>query len=69
MGYMFATSPCGACKNMMSYNPHSVPSFRFNGTDREPVCKDCMAAANAAREKQGFEPHPILADAYEPTEE
>lgn len=52
---------CGAC---MACNPVRVPSVRVNGK-REPVCKACVERYNAERIKQGLEPFPIPADAYE----
>lgn len=68
MGYALAMGLCINCGRLFSFNPNSVPSIRVRGV-REPVCRDCMAAANRARVANGLEPLPILPDAYDPVDE
>lgn len=67
MGYMFVLGNCFACKRPFTFNATWVPSITVEGT-REPVCADCMAAANAKRVGMGLDPHPIHPEAYEPEE-
>lgn len=68
MGYYFAMSPCFGCKNLFSYNPELVPSVRVNGV-REPICANCVKAANPEREKRGLAKIEVLPGAYEAAEE
>jgi hypothetical protein len=61
--YVTVMSACYACKRLFSYHPHLVPSLRVNaegkedpnGT-REPICRDCVEAANPRRIANGLEP-------------
>jgi hypothetical protein len=67
MGFMTAMAPCFGCGRVFGFNPERVPSIRVDGV-RQPVCEDCMERANAQREAQGLEPHPIMPGAYEAEE-
>jgi hypothetical protein len=64
MGYAFITGPCGCCHKIIVYNPIRVPSFRFNGVDKEPICEPCIIVINKERKKKGLELWPIYDDAY-----
>lgn len=69
MGYAIAMSPCAGCGRIFGYNPHLVPSVFVNGV-REPVCADCVEAANPRRVANGLEPFPPPhPDAYQPIDE
>ena len=65
MGYMFVSGPCGGCKRIISYNPIRVPSFRFNGKDKEPICESCIKIINTEKKKSGLKLWPVASDAYE----
>ena len=67
-GYAMMFAPCLGCKQTFGFNPHLVPSWRVNGV-REPVCRNCVEAANSRRVKNGDTPHPIMPGAYEPIRE
>jgi len=69
MAWVYLTGPCACCTRIFNYNPHRVPSFRFDGRNREAICQACMLAINEARARKGLAPHPIAADAYEPIDE
>ena len=74
--YLLLYSPCVSCGQIFAYNPKRVPSVTIDG-EREPVCKDCIAAENLKRECYiaigQTDPYlPILTyhpDAYEPISE
>lgn len=53
----------------MTCNPHKVPSCRFDGVTKEPVCRDCMIYINAKRQDKGLRPFEIPPGAYEPMPE
>ncbi len=55
---------CCGCGSLISFHPNKVPSIRVNGT-KEPVCRNCIEAANAQRVAEGGEPFVIDPDAYE----
>lgn len=67
MSVMFVMGPCICCGRIFSFNPDLVPSIYVKDV-REPVCAECMAAANAFRIARGEQPHAILDGAYEPQE-
>lgn len=67
MGGMSVFGACWACNRIFAFNPERVPCFPVEGV-REPICADCMAAANEARVANGLEPWVILPGAYEPPE-
>jgi hypothetical protein len=67
MGFIYVFGPCWSCGQGFQFNPNKVPSLEIDGT-RRPICADCMALANTAREQQGKPPHQILPGAYEPEE-
>ena len=70
MGYALCMGTCGACGQLMSFNPVRVPSFDFGrGTGKEPICEGCMARVNEQRRKMGLPPHHIYPDAYEAVDE
>jgi hypothetical protein len=72
MGYALCTSECLFCRRVFSYNPMRVPSLPANvsptGT-REPICRECVEAANPRRIANGLEPIVPHPDAYEPCDE
>lgn len=66
---VMAMGPCAGCGTLFLFNPVAVPSITPPGKDfseREPVCRRCMALINAKRIEVGREPWPIRPDAYEP---
>lgn len=65
MGYAIVMSPCAACKMIVHYNPHKVPSIRINGS-REPLCRRC---AERWCELHPEAPRPDLSEAYAPVPE
>jgi hypothetical protein len=64
MGFMFVMGFCIACHTPISFNPHTVPSLRVNGT-REPLCRGCANKWNKLHPENA---RPIAADAYEAAE-
>lgn len=68
MGYVFCTAPCYGCGKLFTFNPNLVPSIRVAGK-REPICADCVAAANPEREKRGLPLITVAPGAYEPCDE
>ena len=68
MGFAFLMATCISCGLPFTCNPLTVPSIRLKGV-KEPVCKGCMDAVNARRERLGLTPFPILPDAYEAVDE
>lgn len=64
MGYALALGACCACTELMSFNPHKVPSVKINGV-REPVCQRCVEEVNTRRRRLGLEEWAILPGAYE----
>jgi hypothetical protein len=68
MGYAFMIADCLVCKRAFSFNPNLVPSHRVNGV-KEPVCRDCIEAANPVRKKKGLAPLTYAPGAYEPVDE
>lgn len=69
MGYALMTAPCFTCKTLFCFNPIRVPSVRDGDGVRQPICKDCIDAANAKRKQIGLEPFPIMDGAYEACDE
>lgn len=70
MAYAFVVSPCCACGQPFTYNPHAVPSARRTpDSPREPICRTCVERANPERIKRGLPPIRILPDAYKPITE
>jgi hypothetical protein len=67
MSFMMCIGPCCICGGVFGFNPDRVPSLRVRG-EREPVCRDCMVAANAIREIAGLQPLVILDGAYDEAE-
>lgn len=63
MGYMTAMGKCFGCRQLFSFNPVRVPSFKG-----EPVCETCMTVVNERRTATGLAPHPVMAGAYEAEE-
>jgi hypothetical protein len=68
MGYVFATAACISCRRIFGFNPHKVPSIRIDGV-RQPVCRQCIEAANPKRINAGLPPVEILPGAYDPMDE
>lgn len=64
MGYALMMGNCGCCGRTMSYNPINVPSHRFDGTNKEPICLACITYINDKRSEKGLELWPVAADAY-----
>lgn len=68
-GYAFIMGPCVACRRMIAYHPHKVPSLVVNG-ERRPLCEDCFNRWNEIhRTSQGLPAEPLNPDAYEPCPE
>lgn len=65
MGYMLAYGFCFSCKHPFSFNPHYVPSLRWEG-ERQPICRHCIDLANVTRKANGIAPHVIHPNAFEP---
>jgi len=65
MGYAILYGRCIACKGVISFNPHTVPSLIVNGI-REPLCRAC---ANRWNQLHPNSARPIQDDAYEPIDE
>ena len=68
MGYVFALSACYGCGGLFAYDPAKVPSVVVNGT-REPICQECVRAANPRRIANGLAPIVALPGAYDPCRE
>jgi hypothetical protein len=68
MGYVTCMSACVGCLRPFHYNPHRVPSVLVNGV-REPICRNCVEAANPRRVANGLAPIVPLPGAYEPLAE
>ena len=68
MGYALIYGPCFGCKRLFTYNPHKVPSLRWEGV-RQPICLTCIQEANLKRAIAGIPPLEVHPDAYEPCEE
>ena len=68
MGYAFATAACFGCGRDFYFNPHRVPSIRYDNV-REPICLDCVNLANPRRVARGLDPIRVLPGAYEPIRE
>jgi len=69
MAYMIAHSACFGCKRIFAYNPEWVPSIRDPKTcEKEPVCRQCIDAANPHRIANGLEPIQVHPLAYTPEE-
>lgn len=68
MGYVFALGHCISCGKPFSFNPNLVPSVTVNGK-REPVCRECIEAANPKRKALGYPEFRVHPDAYEAADE
>lgn len=65
--YVVTWAPCWGCRQVFGFNAHRVPSIvPPGGTDKQPICQQCMDRANAKRAEMGLRPHRILPGAYEP---
>ena len=65
MGYISMIAYCIACKTLIQFNPHKVPSLVVNGV-KEPLCESC---ANRWNQLHPENARPILKGAYEPADE
>ena len=63
---VMAMEACVACGRSFLFNPHHVPSIRDAAGVRRPLCRDCVAIANARRAAAGLELFRVHPDAYEP---
>lgn len=68
MGYAQAYGNCIGCKRLFAFNPVHVPSIRINGV-LEPICLNCVNAANPKRKANGLPEIVPLPDAYDACEE
>ena len=59
MGYMIAFGRCCGCRNPVSFNPETVPSYQG-----EPLCESCMDYINQRRVEQGMPSFEIPAGCY-----
>jgi hypothetical protein len=67
MGYAFMFGSCAACHQMIGFNPHLVPSIRFNNVGpKQPICQACAERWNQLHPEQA---RPILEGAYVPFDE
>jgi recombinational DNA repair protein (RecF pathway) len=72
MGYALATSHCYGCGRLFSYNPVRVPSLPAAVTKtgtKEPVCLNCVTAANPRRIANGLAPIVPHPEAYSACDE
>ena len=69
MGYAQVIGECGCCGRIFSFNPLRVPSNRFGGQDRQPVCSDCVMKINEIRRQNGLMPFSVAEDAYDTIDE
>lgn len=65
MGYAIMIGTCIACKVLIHFNPHKVPSLMVNGR-REPLCENC---ANKWNQLHPENARPIDPEAYEAMDE
>jgi hypothetical protein len=65
MGYVFVVGNCHTCGGLFCYNPHYVPSIRDDKNQRQPICYNCIQAANKMKEERGLPPIIPHKDAYE----
>ncbi len=68
MGFAMCMGPCFGCGKTFSFNPVRVPSIRVEGV-KQPVCRECIEAANPKRVANGLDPIEILPGAYEACDE
>lgn len=68
MGYVFCIGGCIGCGRSFTFNPAKVPSVLVKG-QREPVCMDCVRAANPERARRGLDQIQVLPGAYDSCEE
>jgi hypothetical protein len=68
MGYALCMGTCFACHKTFGFNPLRVPSLHINGA-REPICRECVEAANPMRIANGLEPIVPAPDAYDACDE
>jgi hypothetical protein len=64
MAYMSVIGACGCCGDLFAFNPFHVPSVRVLG-EKQPICAECIAAANLDRSSRGIELIEIHPLAYE----
>ncbi len=69
MGYVTAMGDCGCCEKTFTFNPLKVPSHKFDGVTKEPICKPCIKFINNKRKEKGIELWPVADDAYEACKE
>jgi hypothetical protein len=60
MGYAYMVGHCVACKQLIQFNPHAVPSLLVNGV-KEPLCRECAERWNQIHPENA---RPIRKDAY-----
>ena len=68
MGFLSLFAHCVRCHQPFMSNPLRVPSILVNG-QREPLCRQCVEAANIVRAARGLPTFEIFPDAYEPLDE
>lgn len=68
MGYVLVTGSCICCKRVICFSPTKVPSLPING-QREPICRECIVAANVVRKEKGLTEIRILPGAYDADDE
>lgn len=64
---MTVIGECFTCKRTIHFDPERVPSLPAHLTrtkQKEPVCRECIEAANPKRVANGLDPIEILPDAY-----
>ena len=68
MGYALVFGECISCHKIFSFNPNYVTSVMVN-EHKEPICQDCIDAANPIRKERGLPEIKVHPNAYEPEDE
>lgn len=76
MGVLWAMGLCWGCRQLFSFNPLKVPSFKIGPDNkpsedgvRQPICENCFDRFNQRRVAAGLPRLVALPGAYEPAEE
>tara|TARA_Y100000310_G_C20383495_1_gene669299 strand:+ start:358 stop:576 length:219 start_codon:yes stop_codon:yes gene_type:complete len=69
MGYAMAMGSCYGCGQMMTFNPHKVPSVRDPQGIRQAICKSCVKVVQNNQKRDGLPIAQIPKNAYEPIHE
>ena len=69
MGYAICLDNCFSCRKLFGFNPMKVPSIKDKEGVRQPICRECIDAANLLRIRNGLAPATPAPDAYEACDE